>query len=66
MNRSTCLLCNKPFVVGDSLQAFLRSPDNSEGSWSEPVIVDSGFQARVLENRDKVPRKHTTCERGAE
>jgi hypothetical protein len=42
--------CDKPFVEGDYMQAFLRSPDDPTGSWSKPSKVDAGFQARVYKN----------------
>lgn len=56
-----CVICGKPFSAGDELQGFLCSPDDPQGSWTTPVIVDAGFQERVKANNDNIQRKHSWC-----
>jgi hypothetical protein len=58
---SCCVYCNEPFKEGDSLQAFLRCPEDPDGSWAEPVVVDKEYQARSDKVRDKIRRKHYEC-----
>lgn len=55
---SKCINCNKAFVEGDMLQAFLRSKDDEEGSWTDPICVDVLFQERINSNNDKFRRRH--------
>jgi hypothetical protein len=62
MNNSKCVICNKEFVEGDLLQAFLRNPEDPAGSWTKPVEVDSEYQIRHARNQDKIQRKHHSCE----
>ena len=62
MNRwSKCIVCGSPFKKDDKLQAFLRCPDNPDGSWTTPVVVDSGFQSRFVAMNDSIKRKHEGC-----
>lgn len=59
---SKCIVCNKEFEEGDEVQAFLRCPEDTDGSWTESIIVDSTFNARVAMNSDRIKRKHFDCE----
>lgn len=56
-----CIVCNQPFKPGDRLQAFLRCPEEPDGSWTNAVEVDSGFQDRVKQVGGAVKRKHEGC-----
>lgn len=59
--QSKCINCGFPFKEGDKLQAFLCSPNNPEGSWTKPVIIDADFQTRVKQNQSNVKRRHVDC-----
>ncbi len=58
---SKCIYCKDEFKEGDMLQAFLRSPDDTQGSWTNPVEVDKDYQKRSKINNDKIKRKHIHC-----
>jgi hypothetical protein len=58
---SCCVKCGDPFKPGDTLQAFLRSPEDKKGSWTRPISVDAEFQARHRRNNDEVTRAHVQC-----
>lgn len=58
---SKCIVCKKLFVEGDMLQAFLRCPEDYDGSWTKPIKVDIGYQERSTRNNDKIKRKHLDC-----
>jgi len=58
---SSCIVCGKKFKEGDYLQAFLRCPEDPNGSWTEPVLVDSEYQTRANAICDKIKRKHKEC-----
>ncbi len=58
---SCCVKCGDPFEPGDTLQAFLRSPEDKKGSWTRPISVDAEFQARHRGNNDEVTRAHVQC-----
>lgn len=53
-----CCVCGREFKPGEYMQGFLRSPDDPEGSWSEPVEIDEGFQDRVARANCKIKRRH--------
>jgi len=55
---SKCVVCGKAFKSGDWLQAFLRSPDDENGSWTDAVQVDDLFQERIKFNGGKIKRRH--------
>ncbi len=59
---SKCIVCREAFKEGDKVQAFLRCPDDPEGSWTRPIGVDAGFQARSKIVNDNIKRKHGSCE----
>lgn len=61
MSESKCTICKKVFVDGDFLQAFLRSEECPEGSWTDPVKIGHDFQDKIRRNEDKVKRKHKDC-----
>lgn len=61
MTTSKCVVCKKPFRTGDTLQAFLRCPDDPNGSWTTTVVVDEDFQKRFLSEGDLIQRKHSKC-----
>lgn len=56
-----CCDCGCPFLLGELMQAFLRSPDDEEGSWTESVVVDANFQNRTAGNRHEMKRRHQDC-----
>ena len=61
-----CMFCEQPFKPGDKLQAFLRSPDDPIGSWTDSVTVDEGFQKRHQRNlasqgNFNPKRRHEDC-----
>jgi len=58
---SYCICCAKPFKEGELLQAFLRCPEDPNGSWTAPVEVDKDYQARSVKCMDKILRKHYEC-----
>lgn len=57
-----CKYCKQEFKVGDKIQAFLRSPDDEQGNWTNSVMVDSGFISRAKKNSDDIERKHEDCQ----
>ena len=59
---SKCIVCDEPFKEGDYLQAFLRCPEDPEGSWTLPALVDKEYQTRAKINIDKIKRNHKDCE----
>ncbi|MCK5613715.1 hypothetical protein KAR91_68255 [Candidatus Pacearchaeota archaeon] len=61
MSKSKCIVCNKAFKEGDMLQAFLRCPEDPDGSWTAPIGVDRGYQERSERNNDTIRRKHLAC-----
>lgn len=59
---SRCSVCGVPFKEGGTFQAFLRSPEDEEGSWTKPVYVDAEFQNRHRRNGySEITRVHTEC-----
>ena len=61
-----CMVCRKPFKTGDLLQAFLRCPEEPQGSWTDPAVVDSEYQERAAKHKaagsgDNAKRKHFNC-----
>jgi len=58
---SFCIVCGQPFKEGDMLQAFLRCPDDLNGSWTLPALVDKEYQKRSAINKDNIRRKHSNC-----
>lgn len=60
---SKCVECGREFKPGEYLQAFLRSPEDPKGSWTEGVRVDEGYQERSLVNQDTIRRRHVSCKR---
>ncbi len=60
--KAKCINCNKEFKENDTIQCFLRSPDDEKGSWGVAVRVDAMFQTRIAKNGDKLKRRHTVCE----
>lgn len=58
---AACIVCGKPFEVGDTISAFLRCPEDPRGSWTGPYPVDAGFQERHARNADKIKRRHGEC-----
>jgi len=58
---SKCIVCKKVFIEGELLQAFLRCPEDPNGSWTAPIKVDNGYQERSERNNDTIRRKHLDC-----
>lgn len=56
-----CMFCEKVFASGDKIQAFLRSPDDPVGHWTDSVVVDDKFQERHQRNQDKIKRRCVGC-----
>lgn len=58
---SCCIICKRPFLHGDYMEAFLKSPDRPKGIWTQ-VIIDSEYQSRYHKNNNsKLKCRHVTC-----
>jgi len=50
-----CTLLHRPLQAGHWIQAFLRSPDDHEGSWTDFVQLGEGYAEKAA---DGVTRRH--------
>lgn len=57
-----CAVCECELKAGESMQAFLRCPEDPKGSWTKAVVVDADFKNRIREHGiGGMKRKHETC-----
>lgn len=55
--RYECYVCRELLMIGEHIQAFLRCPEDPNGSWTEPVELYCH-----LSGKDGIRRKHHACE----